>query len=238
MDSIARMNDTAAPVVAVRGEVSREVDPEIVRCSVTVRSADKSREATLRNLVGRLDAVRDLLDVYGDAVEKRETSALFVHPQVEGKRGEKVTGYVGSVTTSLTLIDLGVVGDVMMRLADQEQTTVAGPWWALRPDSPHFRTARQDAIIDALNRARDYAAALGASVTGLIELADVGLSTGLVGPRPSMVRLAATHAVGAAGAAPAGPPELDLEPQRQYVRAEVEARFRLSEPTLLSGSLD
>ena len=62
----------------------------------------------------------------------------------------------------------------MLRLADQDQVEVAGPWWSLRPDSPAHREARHAAIADALLRAREYAEALGARVTALLELADAG----------------------------------------------------------------
>jgi uncharacterized protein len=211
-------------VVAVRGESVREVDPEIATFSVTVSARDRSRSEAFQRLVARVEAVRTLLDGYAEAVEKRETSGLYVRP--ENKRsGEKVSGYSGSVTTTVTVSDFTVLGELMLRLADQDQTAVAGPWWSVRPDSPVHREARKAAIHDALERGREYADALGARVTGLVELADSGLTAQ---PVQRMQMLAFRSSVDAGG----GPPALDLDPQRQTVTATVEARFEISEPAL------
>jgi uncharacterized protein YggE len=214
------------PVVAVRGEAFREVDPEIASFVVTVVAHDRDRNEALRRLSSRVDSVRAALDGYRDAVEKRETSGLFVYPETKGS-GERVVGYHGNVTTSVTVTDFAVLGELMLHLAGQDQTSVAGPWWALRPGSPVHREARREAIADALERAREYAAALGARVVGLIELADSGLGGQPVARHEGIQLMAAR-----AGAAPGEVPQLDLEPRRQEVRAYVEARVRISEPTL------
>ena len=89
---------------------------------------------------------------------------------------------------------------------------MAGPWWSLRPDSPAHREARHAAIADALRRAREYAEALGARVTALLELADTGRG-GPADDGPGGVRRA--------GGAEGAPPELELDPQPQTVQAAV-----------------
>jgi uncharacterized protein len=42
-----------SPTVAVRGESTREVDPEIAEFSVTVQARDKDRATTLAHLCDR-----------------------------------------------------------------------------------------------------------------------------------------------------------------------------------------
>jgi uncharacterized protein YggE len=211
------------PVVAVRGEAWREVDPEIASFAVSVTARDRDRQETLRRLASRVDSVRAVLDGYRDAIEKRETSGMHVYPETKGS-GERVVAYHGGVTTTVTVSDFTVLGDLMLRLADTEQAAVSGPWWALRPDSPAHREARQAAIADALERAREYAAALGARVVALIELADSGLNAQPVA-RGGFRAMSLSEGAGEA-------PQIDLEPHRQDVRASVEARFAISEPTL------
>nr|MDT0661695.1 SIMPL domain-containing protein [Micromonospora sp. DSM 115978] len=212
-----------APIVAVRGEVIREVPPEIARFSVTVTARHGDRRTTLARLAERSETIRGLLDGYGEAIERRDTSALSVRPELKGSR-ERVAAYHGSVTTSVTVADFDVLGELMLRLADQDQTSVSGPWWALRPGSPVHRDARRDAIAEAVGRAREYAGALGARVTALVELADTGVAAQPV----TMTRM--SYALGARDAGQ--PPELDLDPQPQTVHASVEARFTISEPEL------
>jgi uncharacterized protein YggE len=217
------------PVVAVRGEITREVPPEIATVTVTVSARDRDRQATLRRLAERSTALGALLDGYPDAVERRETSGVFVYPETKGP-GERIVGYRGSVTLQLTVTDFPVLGDLMLKLADQDQATVNGPQWALRPNSPAYRTARHDAIGDAMTRAREYADALGARITRLLQLADSGLSGGgqadvAFGAPQTMMR---TMAAGM----DSGGASFDLEPRLQRVYASVEARFAISEPVL------
>jgi hypothetical protein len=216
---------TAAAVVAVRGEEFREVLPEIATFSVTVDAWSRDRQEALRQLTGRVESLREVMDGYRDAIEARETAGLFVYPETK-RSSEKVSGYRAGTTTTVTVADFTVLGDLMLRLADHERTAVGGPWWALRPGSPVHREARTAAIGDAIARAREYAAALGARVTRLIELSDVGMAE-----RPAVMARAMAFAGHAAPGE--GGPQLDLEPRRQQVRAAIEARFSISEPTVL-----
>ncbi len=217
---------TNAPIVAVRGEAIREVDPEIAEFSVTVMASDRDRATTLSRLAARVEALRAVLEPYAAAIEKRETSRLSVSAQ---SKREKVTAYLGQATTTVVVSDLDVVGEMMLRVADQDQVAVNGPYWSVRPGSPVYREVRQLAITEAIARAREYAQALGAHVTGLIELTDNGMSGGM--PMRG-IRFAASMRADAAM------PELDLDPQLQQIQAQVEARFSISEPTALAEPLD
>jgi uncharacterized protein YggE len=215
------------PIVAVRGELTREVAPEIATVSVTVAARDRDRQTTLARLAERSAALSRQLDGYAEAIEKRETSGLYVYPETKGA-GERVVGYRGSVTTQLTVVDFAVLGELILRIADADQTTVAGPYWALRPDSPVHRAARRDAITEAVARAREYAEALGSRVTRLVELADTGLSRAdsVVPQAPGGMQTFAARSM--AG----GAPTIDLEPRQQRVYAAVEARFAITAPEL------
>lgn len=211
------------PVLAVRGEADREVEPEIAVCTVTVAVRDRDRAAALHRLTERYEQLRNLLDGHAAAIERRETSGLRIYPEMK-KTGERVSGYRGEISTVLTVTDFAVLGDLVLHVADQDQVSVFGPEWRLRPDSPVHGDARRAAIADAIARARDYADALGSVVLGLELLADSGLGGGQ----------RAGHAVSLGFMARDASQPLDLEPQRQLVHAEVEARFRISAPTILN----
>jgi uncharacterized protein YggE len=213
------------PVVAVRGVATREVPPEIARISVEVSARDADRQATLTRLAERVAAVRAALEPFAAAIERRETSSLNVWPETKG-RVERVTAYHGSANTTITVNDLTVLGDLMLRLAEQDQTSVSGPWWAVRPDSPVHREIRRAAVGDAVQRAREYAEAVGAGLVRLLEISDVGVG----GPEPMAVR-----ALGFTGGAADSGPAFDLDPQLQTVRAEVVMRFTITEPVQLTG---
>ncbi|MCA2214089.1 SIMPL domain-containing protein [Jidongwangia harbinensis] len=207
------------PMVVVRGEALRELPPDLAVFSVTVSAGGRDRQATLTRLTDRAAGLRSALDDYPDAVERRETGAVQIYPEI--KRGERVTGYVGTVTTLVTVTDFAVLGDLLLRLGNQDQTTVSGPWWQLRPGSRAGADVRREAVTDALRRAREYAEAVGAEVDRLVEIVDEGAGQSLM--RASF---------GAAEAASA-PMHLEIDPQRQTVHAAVTVRVAITEPTRL-----
>ncbi|MFG2191074.1 SIMPL domain-containing protein [Streptomyces sp. NPDC048639] len=220
------------PRVAVRGEARLEVDAEIARIGISVSARGTDRRAALDDLTRRNSAVLELVKSYGEAVEKLSTGAFVITPQLNDKgRGERVRAYHGRVHVGATLCDFTALGELVTRLGDLELTSVDGPWWALRPDSPAHRDARQQAVREAVQRAREYAGALGAELTALVELADEG-AEGAAPPMPAAPGGARMRGYAGGGADSAEPQALDLEPQRQTVYARVNARFTMSPPQL------
>ncbi|SED90935.1 hypothetical protein SAMN05216483_4862 [Streptomyces sp. 2131.1] len=219
------------PRLAVRGEARLEVDPEIARLSITVTARGKDRRAALEDLTRRNNTVLELARAYGDAIEKLETGALSIHPElVHRGRDEKIRAYHGRVHITAALNDFTALGEFVTRVGDLDMTHVNGPWWALRPTSPAHGEARRQAVREAVQRAREYAGALGADLAALVELADIGAEN------TAPVAYARTGGYGGAMPAPAGggapPPPVDLEPQRQTVYAQVNARFTMTPPKL------
>ncbi|MER7897577.1 SIMPL domain-containing protein [Streptomyces sp. NPDC096046] len=219
-----------APRIAVRGEARLEVDPEIARIGITVAARGRDRRSALDDLTRRNAGVLDLVKTYGDAVERLETGAFSITPELtKHGRGERVRTYHGSVRVTAELTDFTALGELTTRLADLDLTRVDGPWWALRPDSPAHREARKKAVREAVQRAREYAEALGTTLAALVELADIGAESAPPDypQAPGRMRSAAF-----AGAAEDTPAPLDLEPQRQRVHAQINARFTMVPPQL------
>ncbi|MGW6742965.1 SIMPL domain-containing protein [Streptomyces sp. NPDC055025] len=219
------------PRVAVRGEARLEVDPEIARIGVTIGARGTDRRTALDDLTRRNAEALTLIKSYGEAVEKLETGAFSISPELtKHGRGERIRAYHGRVHLTVELTDFTALGELTTRLADLELTQVGGPWWALRPDSPAHGEARRQAVREAVQRAREYAEALGARLAALVELADLGAEAPVAyGMAPAgALRSRSFGATDAVEAAPA----LDLEPQRQTVHAQVNARFTMTPPDL------
>jgi uncharacterized protein len=210
------------PMIVVRGAATREVPPELAIFSVTVSSRDKDRQTALTRLTERAAALRTHLDDFPDAIERRETAGVQVHPELK-RGGERIAAYAGSVTTTVTVTDFSVLGELLLRLANQDQTTVSGPWWQLRPGSRAGADVRRAAITDALSQAREYAEAVGAQVDRLVEIADEGTEGGMQ-PRMRMMKF---------DAAPEEDLALEVDPQQQTVQASVLVRVTITEPTAL-----
>ncbi|MFG2719500.1 SIMPL domain-containing protein [Streptomyces sp. NPDC048416] len=219
------------PRLAVHGEAHLEVDPEIAGLTITITTRGPDRRTTLDDLTRRNAYVIDLIKSYENAIEKLETGAFTLTPELTRHgRGERVRTHHGAVRITTELNDFTALGELTTRLADLELTRVDGPWWSLRHDSPAHTEVRRRAVQQAVVRAREYADALGTTLTALVELSDPGADNpapayGMPAPGGMAFRSAAP---GAAEPAPA----LDLEPQRQTVRARVNARFIMAPPTL------
>ncbi|MEU6733021.1 SIMPL domain-containing protein [Streptomyces physcomitrii] len=220
-----------APRLAVRGEARLEVDPEVARLDITVSARGTDRHDALAQLTRRNNATLELVRSYADAVHKLETGAFSLTPEL-GRHGrtERVRAYHGRVHLTAHLTDFTALGELTTRLAGNELTRLGGPWWDLHPDSPAHREARQLAVREAVQRAREYAEALGTTLDSLLELADIGAES--PAPQPGFGRAGrgARRALG--GSAEEEPAPLDLEPQRQTVHAQVNARFTLHPPRL------
>ncbi|MGX1671912.1 SIMPL domain-containing protein [Streptomyces sp. NPDC055400] len=220
-----------APRIAVRGEARIETDPDLARIGITVNARGTDRREALTDLTRRNTATLDLIKSYGEAIEKIETGAFSITPELTRHgRSERIRAYHGRVHITAELTDFTALGELTTRLADQDLTRIDGPWWSLRPDSPVHRTARRQAVHEAVQRAREYAEALGTRLAALIELADTGAEDpDRYGPVPDAphMRMAAYS-----GAPDDTPTPLDLEPQRQTVYANVNARFTMHPPEL------
>ncbi|WP_228977903.1 SIMPL domain-containing protein [Streptomyces sp. DH12] len=214
-----------APRITVRGEAHVETDPDLARIAVTVTARGTDRRATLDDLTRRNAAAVDLVKGYADALDRLETGALVLTPELGRRgRGEHVRTHHGTVQLTATLTDFTALGELVTRLADLDLTRVDGPWWSLRPTSPAYARAREEAVADAVRRARDYARALGTDLDALLTLDDT--------PSDGFAPFGAGAPRMAFAAEAADVPPLDLQPQRQTVSAHVTAGFTLRPPTL------
>jgi uncharacterized protein YggE len=218
------------PVISVRGEAFIEVEPEIAVVWISVMARDKDRRRAVELLADRTKLITGQIKEYGEAVEKLASGRVSVRPEFrEGKPRERVAGYVAEAGITATVADFRVLGELVAGLAGSDMVAVTGPDWRLRPASPVFREARLAAAQDAMQRARDYAEAFGGTVTGLTEAADTGM---LTEARPQRPVMAARAMARQAAPLAADQPEFDLEPAKQTVSAQVEARFTMTAPTL------
>lgn len=212
-----------APTVAVRGEASIEVEPEIAVLSVEATGRDRDKTAALTELAQRQRALTELLEPFAAAIERTERGQISVYATYAPQRQDVPDVWIASARTTVTIGDLPAVPEIVRAVGALEALALSGPAWAVRPDSPVHRQTRIAAVDDALRRAADYAGAVGSEVTGLLEIADVGLSGG-PGPLRAMPMALMARAA-------AEPIELDLEPQLQTVHASIDVRVAISSPT-------
>jgi hypothetical protein len=201
----------------VRGEHTREVDPEIAHLIVDVTSRATTKEEALSQLTERTEWLRSMLDRFSEDIERVDSTVFRVAPIFDRGPMEYPTGYVGSIRTKVTVGDLTRIGDLVSHLSLGHMSEVTSLQWALRDSSSVHGDIRMAAVREAVRRARDYAAAVGSMLTGLLEIRDVGLR----GYEPSGLRRATDRN-----------DWLDFEPEVQRVSVQVEARFTMTPPIL------
>ena len=173
---------TTSPTVSVRGQATIMAEPELATLTISIEAQGADRQTTMDLLSRRAKAVTDLVARFSAGIERSETSRLHVYPELDRKKSEKVRRYIGRTTTSLVVHDFAVLSDLVVGAGEIDLVSVDGPWWRLRATSDVYRQARLAAAADALERARDYAAAFGAELVGLVEIADEGMSHSDSGP--------------------------------------------------------
>lgn len=225
---------SAEPVVSVRGEAQLEVPPELARLWLAVAAQDRQRARVIERLDQRAVALRQVLDGFGEAVERVETTGVNVSPRLKpGKGDEQVVGYAGSVRFTVTVPagGFGRLAELIVAASAVEQVEVHGPNWELRPTSLWFAVARRRATEDAVARAREYAAALGCQLGELLELADTGLLSG-PSAAPRMLGAMSGAAMAMRGKVASDEFTFEIEPPLQSVTAQVEVRCSITPPNL------
>ncbi len=231
--------DDRETLVSVRSEAETTVDPDsgTLYGQITLTRAEKA--GALHAAAVAVDALKDALERLGgvplSAATVRNpltwsTQRVNTYPELDQRR----QGSTGRVTASTTIViavrDMSLLGNLEQLLAGIASFQLSQAGWQVDSDNPAWTGVRADAIREALRKGQDYAAALHASLVGVVHVADVGLlGSGDDGApsRPTPRVMAA--AMGGAGATPS------LDPVPQTLVAQIEARLRITPVTLPPG---
>jgi uncharacterized protein YggE len=139
----------------------------------------------------------------------------------QGEKQKPKRVAVASAAVRVTFVELAVLSRWLGDVAEQEGVEVHGIEWALAEDRRRAveGEVRTEAVLDALERARAYAAALGLETVEPARVYEPGL-------RPEGESGGGMAYRGTASfRASAAPPEFDVRPEELEVRAEVSADF-------------
>jgi len=206
-------------LVTVRGEAHLEVSPDRANLSVTAHARGQSADRVRSALASSHAEIADVLGSHTGIVES-STSGLHVAPEFAQRRPMTITGYSGTVSTSVVVEDFDQLSPLVLDLSRLSGIQVDGPWWSLGADHPAHREARIAAIDDARSRAADYAAAFAAEVGNLVEISDLD-PVFANGPHRMSRAMATTEM---------DEPAFDFAPTMQTVTGQVTVRFELDRP--------
>lgn len=219
--------------LSVRGEARRTIAPDFVVLQCGLRTTAGSKGDALALLHADQQRLIGALTELGGApltVENRQhdltwsTASIGTHQEHDFDKQTGEHGPTGRIIADahvvVTARDTGLLDRLGRALTAVERLNVNSVNWQVDADNEQWRGVRADAIAAALAKGRDYAAALGATVTRVEHVADAGLLT--PGALPVPHEMSRAYAI-SAGGDDYGTPSLDPVPQDIW--AVVEARL-------------
>jgi uncharacterized protein len=231
--------ESQGPLLSVRSEVERIVDPDSAMLQGEISIARDTKEEALRAAAVALDSLKnDLQDLGGVAKSASthvqpltwSTQRIITMPEYDNSLHSNTGRTVANVTVHLSLRDFSLLERIEEMFADQNHFRIIHTSWSVDNDNASWRSLRNEAIEEALGKGMDYAAALGSTVVSVEHVADVGLLGGSDSEARRRVSVSAMAASGGGFSVPS------LDPVPQKIFAGIEARFRITTVPLPSSS--
>jgi len=208
------------PVLTVSGMGEARIAPDVA----TVRLGVVAQGATARMAQEQVNraagAVLESIRKQGIKAEDIQTSGLSLSPLYSqgrnGTQAPKITGYQANNTVTVRIEDLAKVGPVIDAGLGAGANTLDGVEFGLRNDEAARAQALADAAAKARAKAETLAKALGLRLSGILEVAEGGIS---VSPPPyTRARLAMADMAA----------ETPVSPGQVGVSASVTIRYRIA----------
>jgi uncharacterized protein YggE len=228
------MTSGGSSLLSVRAEARQLVAPDYAVVDGLIEHTARSKVEAVGSVTGSLDRLTADLAALGavpfdeGAGRRPLTWSAYssatreeLYHDKETMRMERTGQVIATVALRVTVRDLDRLDDLSDALAAQPGLNVHGVTWHVDWDNPAWPQVRAAAISAAIGKARDYAAALGATVQQVEHIADAGLLGGDTAPyQPGLL---VSRAYSAGGDQPGTPA---LTPVPQELIATIEARFR------------
>ncbi len=241
-DMTKQSDESQGPLVSVRSEVERVVNPDNAVLQGQISIARDTKQEALRAAAVALDALKqDLQDLGGvtksaathDQPLTWSTQRIITMPEHDNSLRSDTGRIVANVTVTLSLRDFSLLERIEELTAEQNHFRIMHISWSVDNDNPAWPSLRNEAIEEALRKGADYAAALGSTVLSVEHVADIGLLGGGESGHRLRGQMVSARAMAAAGG---GSPVPNLDPEPQMIVAGIEARFRIAPVLLRSRS--
>ncbi|HUP22845.1 MAG TPA: SIMPL domain-containing protein [Thermoanaerobaculia bacterium] len=208
----------------VNGSAQLEVEPDeaIVRLGVSFQAPDAAAAQSRVNTTAR--AILDAVKAKGIAESAIQTSRLDLSPMYENRRSDDgaptVVGYQASNVVSVTLAELGKLGEVIDAAIGAGANRVEGIAFQLDDDAAATQRALARAIENAKAKASAMASALGLALGPVLEVQEAGAFVSPPTYQPRFARVQAMAMV---------EDSTPVSPGTVTVTANVSVRYRLGE---------
>lgn len=160
--------------ISAQAEAKRVPDIAMVSAGVVTQASEA--DAAMRANAVSMERVMDAIRKAGIATRDVQTTGVNIHPQYNYREGSapSITGYQASNTVSVTVRDIGDLGEVLDALVASGANQVHGPSFDIDDKDAVYDEARRAALDKARARADMYAAALGMRVRRIASISEGG----------------------------------------------------------------
>jgi len=231
------MNDAASVLLSVRAEARQLVAPDYAVLDGHIEITAGSKAEAVQSVAAAVDRLTAELGALGGvpfdheshrrpltwSVYSASTHEERYHDK-ETRRSEPTGQVLATAALRLTVRDLDLLDALSGVLAAHQDLNQASVNWHVDWDNPTWPQVRAAAIRAAIGKARDYAAALGATLQQVEHVADVGLLGGETGGHDA--RMVPVHARALSAGYAGEPGTSALNPVPLELIATIDARVR------------
>ena len=166
-----------AGTITVSGQGVVSAVPNMASISMGVSHEAKEAQEAMDKVSAGINDVIASLKMTQVAAKDMQTSQISLRPvwtYSERTNTSKVTGFAASVTLSVTLRDLGAMGDVLTRVVSVGGNQFHGISLGLEDSAALEVDARALAVADAMDKANQLAEAAGLKIVDVVSISEGG----------------------------------------------------------------
>lgn len=164
--------------ITVSGRGESTAIPDIAVMSIGVETEAKTPSEALSENASHMNAVMARLKEAGIAEKDLQTAQLSIWPVYADRSGSssrpKTTGFRANNQLSVTLREIGRIGEILDQAVADGANTVNGPNFSVAEPEPLYQAARDAAVADAIAKAERYATAAGVTLGEVVRIDEAG----------------------------------------------------------------
>lgn len=167
-------DDDQARRITVTGQGHAQAEPDIATLSIGVETEAKTPGEALADNARRMTKVMTRLKDAGVAAKDMQTSQLGIWPVFADRQPPgRTVGYRTSNQLSVTIRDIDRLGSVLDEAVADGANRVNGPTFSIADPEPLSAAARDAAVMNAIAKAKRYAAAVDVELGSVISINEI-----------------------------------------------------------------
>jgi uncharacterized protein YggE len=145
-----------------------QAEPDTATIRIGVATEDANVQPAVSANTAATAKVMSELQASGIDKKDLKTSSFSVYPQyrAEGEHRRQLAGYRVSNSVTVTVHDTSKVGDILSKAVAAGSNQINGPSFSVSAPEKYLNEARKEAVENAMEKARAYAAAAGMARRG------------------------------------------------------------------------